>query len=103
MTNWRNIPFLRYEIKRPEEGETPLGFQMMCLALNLALEKTFKGIKYKKFAIFFTTRNDKNEYVFEIMCHEIEFIANFKKFVEGRYSSEVEPIIEDLKGKFSSN
>lgn len=101
MTNWRNIPFLRYEIKRPEEGEIPLGFQMMCLALNIALEKTFKGIKYKKFAIFFTTMNEKNEYVFEMMCHEIEFVANFEKFFEGRYSSEIEPIIEDLKEKFS--
>lgn len=35
------------------------------------------------------------------MCHEIEFIANFEKFVNGSYTLEVEPIIEDLGNKFS--
>lgn len=46
MTNWRDMPFLRYEFDQPEEGEIPLKLQAMCLVLDLALEKTFKGQKY---------------------------------------------------------
>lgn len=88
MTNWRNIPFLQYKIDQPEKGEISSGLKRIILSLNLALEKTYKGQKYKKFAILFTTFNENNEYVFEILCHEVEFMANFEKFVDGIYSAE---------------
>ncbi len=68
MTNWRDIPFLQYGVDQPEEGEISSGLKKIVLSLNLAVEKTFKGSKYKKFAILFTTFNEINEYVFEIMC-----------------------------------
>ena len=88
MTNWRNIPFLQYKIDQTEKGDISSGLKRIILSLNLALEKTYKGQKYKKFAILFTTLNENNEYVFEILCHEVEFMANFEKFLDGVYSVE---------------
>lgn len=97
MTNWRDIPFLQYGVDQPEEGEISSGLKKIVLSLNLAVEKTFKGSKYKKFAILFTTFNEINEYVFDIMCHEVEFMANFKKFVEGVHSKkDAETILEGI-------
>lgn len=102
MTNWRNIPFLQYKVDQPEKGEISSGLKIIFLSLNVALEKTYKGQKYKKFAMLFTTFNEKNEYVFEIMCHEVELMANFEKFVDGIYSAEhAVQIFESMRTKFS--
>lgn len=101
MTNWRNIPTLYYKVNQPEKGEVSVGLRLIVLSLNLALEKTYKGRKYKKFAIFFSTLNENGEYIFKIMCHEVEFIANLEKFLNRTYSMEVETILESMRGKFS--
>lgn len=101
MTNWQNIPTLHYELDQPEKGEVSVGLRLILLSLNLALEKTFKGRKYKKFAILFSTLNENGDYIFKITCHEVELIANLEKFLNRTYSMEVESILESMRGKFS--
>lgn len=101
MTNWRNIPFLSLEVAQPIKGDVSSAYTKIILCLNLALIKTFNDRKYKKFAIFFTTYNEK--YLFEITCHEVEFMANFEKFIDGTYSSEdALPICQNMITKFSN-
>lgn len=71
-------------------------------SINFSLLKTFKGQRYKKFAIFFSFVYGKNESMFEIMCHEVEFVANFANFIDGVYSEEeIVPVFEGTRGKFS--
>lgn len=102
LMTWRTIPFVRYTINHPEDGDICEIFKKIFWSINFSLLKTFKGQKYKKFAILFSIIDGKNESVFEIMCHEVEFIANFVNFVDGNYSvEEVEPVFEGAKGKFS--
>lgn len=101
MTNWRRLPVLIYNVDQPKSGEVSSGLKRIVLALNLALEKTFKGQKYKKFAMFFSTLNENGEYIFEIWCHEVELIANLEKFFNNSYSMEVKSTFESMRDKFS--
>ncbi|MGB9927809.1 MAG: hypothetical protein ACPK85_05325 [Methanosarcina sp.] len=100
--NWRPIPFIQYTINHPQGSEIWNVFKKVFWSINLSLLKTFKGQKYKKFAIFFSLMYGKNESIFEIMCHEVEFVANFVNFMDEKYSEkEVVPVFEGMKGQFS--
>lgn len=101
MTNWRSLPVLHCEVDQPEKGEVSGGLKRIVFVLNLALEKTFKGKKYKKFVIFFSTLNENGEYIFEIKCHEVELIANLERFLNKNYLMEVESTLGGMRGKFS--
>ena len=101
MTNWRNIPHLSCEIDQTTKENVTSSCTRIILCLNLALLKTFNNQKYKKFAILFTTYDGK--YLFDIVCHEVEFMANFEKFVDGTYSSEDSlPFLQNITTKFSN-
>jgi hypothetical protein len=98
----RSIPTVEYRINHSEDGKVSDIFKKALLSLNLALHKTFKGTKYKKFAILFFVDNSKTESVFRITCPEIEFMTNFQKFVEEAYSvEEVKQTFESIRSIFS--
>lgn len=100
--NWRPIPFIHYTINHPQGNEIWNVFKKVFWSINFSLLKTFKGQKYKKFAIFFSLVYGKNESMFEIICPEVEFVANFVNFMDGKYSEEeVVSVFEGIKGKFS--
>lgn len=100
--NWRPIPFIHYTINHPQGSEIWNVFKKVFWSINFSLLKAFKGQKYKKFAIFFSLIYGKNESIFEIMCPEVEFVANFVNFMDGKYSEEeVVPVFEGIRGKFS--
>lgn len=100
--NWRPIPFIHYMINHRQGSEIWDVFKKVFWSINFSLLKTFKGQKYKKFAIFFSLVYGKNESIFEIMCPEVEFVANFVNFMDGKYSEEeVVRVFEGIRGKFS--
>jgi len=101
MTNWRSLPVLHCEVDQPKMGEVSGGLKRIVFVLNLALEKTFKGKKYKKFVVFLSTLNENGDSIFEIRCHEVELIANLEKFLNKAYFAEVVSTLESMRGKFS--
>lgn len=97
MQNWRSISSVRYSFNGNSEEGLKKFYLVMVVSLNLALYKTYKGKKYKKFAILFSTlENDKQ--VFNMYCHEAEFVSNFEQIVDGPKSLKSE-LLDEMKGE----
>lgn len=102
MPEWRPIPNVRYDIDIESEDAVRKAFLRITLCLNLALEETFAGTKYKKFAILCSTIDEDGKPTFELTCHEVEFMSNFERFMDGYYSKEdAENKVNSMVDKFT--
>lgn len=102
MTRWRPLPHLHLDISGKDEEEIYRGYLRIFSALNLALMRTFKGQGYKKFGILFSTIDDENNPIFEIFCHEVEFMKDFELILFNKIPrNEIKQGLEILQSDFN--
>lgn len=95
--NWRSLPSARYSFKGGSDSELRSFYVLMVVSLNLALYKTYRGKQYKKFAVLISTIEDEHR-VFNLYCHDAEFIANFKQIVDGSFELK-ESLLKEVREK----
>ena len=100
MTDWRPIPTIQCTINDESEDTVHKAIFKIILCLNLALEESFGEAKYKKFAVLCSTIDESGTPIFELTCHEVEFMANLGKFIDGYYSKDyIDNILKKMVNK----